>query len=788
MKYYLIAKNNIKRAKIASVTLILLVAIATIFLYVGTQVIMQIDGFVEGKNEAINGADEIIIADRALDEQVKEIYEGTDGFVKMQRTDGVLFGTVKLSNKNLNEVKFSMPVLIQKRDDKRTISKIKMTQDSDKAYENGVVLPYVLKAANGYQIGDTIVLSIDNKDIELTIAGFNEDVMFSTATNLMMYNFYVSNDTFQKLEQENGAVKCSISLALIKNRTDGVAFENEIIEKIKREVSDISLVYITSNYQSLKVGASVFVLIITSVLIAFSGIILIVSMIVIRFSATNHIENNIKNIGAMEAIGYTPRQLLFAILLEYGITASIGVIVGILLSFGIAPVVSKVISSSNGLNWIAMPSSKAVIITLIVIISFVLLFSYTSAVKIKKITPLTALRSGIETHNFKKVCIPLAKTRWNLSIAMSMKEFLYNKRQNVVAGIIIMLLSVVCVLALSMYYNFVIDTSSMMRLVGIENAQVEMNVTKDTLHLIDEVAKMKEVSKVTKLEAFGTTIRYKDKMAVPNFQVTEDYDNLQIKTIIQGRMPKHANEITTTVLVLDELGAKIGDTVLVEYNDSSKEYLVVGITQHISYLGKGAEITTEGLKRLDQNFEGTTAMVYLKDNVDTDQFISKLSNRYHDELIQLKNNKETLDKMLTSFAGAIRIISIGCLVIAGMIITFIMFLVVRTRVNKEKMHMGISKALGFTSKQLSGHILMSQSPVIMVSAILGSVAGYYLTNPMIALSLASNGILRCNFYIPLQYVILTAVGISILGFFTVLVISMRIRKISPMQMISQREN
>jgi putative ABC transport system permease protein len=140
---------------------------------------------------------------------------------------------------------------------------------------------------------------------------------------------------------------------------------------------------------------------------------------------------------------------------------------------------------------------------------------------------------------------------------------------------------------------------------------------------------------------------------------------------------------------------------------------------------------------------------------------------------------------MKSFGSAIKIIAIGCIAVTILIVVFIMFLIVRVRVMKERKRMGVLKALGYTSTQLIGHILMSQIPVIVISSILGAIAGLYATNPIMALSLASNGILHCSFYVDKTFVIITPIGISIVGLLTVLAVAMGIRKISPSEMFEQ---
>ncbi|PKM71046.1 MAG: hypothetical protein CVU92_10475, partial [Firmicutes bacterium HGW-Firmicutes-17] len=104
---------------------------------------------------------------------------------------------------------------------------------------------------------------------------------------------------------------------------------------------------------------------------------------------------------------------------------------------------------------------------------------------------------------------------------------------------------------------------------------------------------------------------------------------------------------------------------------------------------------------------------------------------------------------------------------------------------RERTRLGVSKALGFTANQLIGQILISEMPVIIGAAVVGAIAGYFATNPMLALMLAANGILNCDFYVAPSLVVFTAIGISLLGLVTVLIVAGKIRKISPCQMFEE---
>ncbi|SEW06891.1 ABC transporter permease [[Clostridium] fimetarium] len=789
MKLFMIAKNNIKKAKFSTATLVILIAITTVFLYIGTNVLANIGTFIENKNTEVNGAHFIAIVDGKFDKAVKDICESIDGFQYMEREDAIMSLSSEFQDINVGEKNYSMSSILLNIGTKRAISTVHIIDQANIIPENGIIVPYVLKVSREYKTGDTLRFSVNGKSIDFEIAGFYEDLIFANPSNVSTYKLFIVDKKLNDLiNNPDYGVKCSYTPVITNNINKSEDFENQYTNKLKSVITDGDGSYASLNYSTMKTGSSVFINIIMAVLVTFSIIVLAIALIVIRFSTATHIENNIKNIGAMEATGYTTRQILNSILLEYMIIAIVGYIVGIISSLLVSPAVSGIVSSSIGLRWKTDISLKAVTVSFVVIVLSVLAIAYFSAVKIKKITPLTALRNGIGTHNFKRNSIPLDKTKLNVNIALGIKAFIYNKKQNFMVGIIVMLLSVICVFAFTMYYNFVVDNTEMIKLTGMENADVQMTAQEDEDRIFDEIAEMPEVESTVRINSYDGIIDYSGKESSANIKITQDYSNLKINTCVKGRMPCNDNEITITSIVLDELGAKIGDTISIKYNDITREFLVVGITQHLSRNGRGAEITTQGMKKLVPYYEEKELLIHLKENVNTNQFVTKINNSYKDQKVQCINWYEVIDIMLKTFSSSIKIIVIGCVMITAFIIIFVMFLVIRVRILKERTRLGVSKALGFTSNQLIGHVVISEMPVILLASIIGSILGYIGTNPMMAMMLASNGILNCAFYIDISLILMTPLVISMLGLITILTVSFGIKKISPCKMFEEAKN
>ncbi len=627
---------------------------------------------------------------------------------------------------------------------------------------------------------------VDDASIDLEIAGFYEDLMFASPTNVSMYKLFVGDQQFNELiAQPEFGLTVSYSAVILNdiNRSDD--FESLYAERIKTIMTTNAGNHAALNYGTMKIGVATFINIIMAVLLSFSIIILAIAAIVIKFSTITHIENNIKNIGTLEAMGYTTRQIIRATLLEYLIIAMVGFMVGLGASLFISPVITNVVSSSIGLSWTMGIYPVAVLASLGMVMILVLGIAYFSAFKIKRITPLAALRNGVQTHHFIKNKIPLEQTKLSLNAAMGLKMLIHNKRQNLIAAVIIMLLSLVTVFSLASYYNFSVDKTAMIKLIGLETAEVQLTALADEQRIFTEIAAMPEVEDTIKLDAFEAVIKFQGKESGANARITKDYSRLKVNTCVKGRMPAGDNEIAITSIVLNKIGAQIGDTVSIENNGSAREFLVVGITQQFNMLGRGAAITTAGMKKMVPSYQEQVLKIYLKDGQDTEKFVTKLNNQYASEKVQSVSYFESIEMMLNSFEASIQIVVVGCLGVIAVIIVFILFLIVRVRLLRERTRLGVSKALGFTSNQLIGQLLISEMPVIIGASMAGAAAGYFTTNPLLALMLSANGILNCDFYVDPGMVLLTPIGISLIGLGTVLIVSGRIRKISPCKMFEE---
>lgn len=782
MRFLLIAKSYYRKNKSMSLTLLLLIIFASILFYIGTSVVLDIGSFLDDKNDSLNGSDFTVVVSKELDDTVQSIFQEMDSYEQIEENEALKFSAV-FKNITLDDNSQSMDCLLMNADEREEISTLKIIDQDEVKLPNSIVLPYYLKVAKGYRTGDEIKISNGSHERTYIIYGFAEDVMYATPSNVTCYKGYVFEDEFAKLKEIKEYSPCLVYKTKMKAGTDLIAYSDLFVKKLN-SIDSVAMANSTiMDYDTMKVGVSFFLIIIMSIFIAFSAIIILIALTVMRFGIVTQIEGNIKNIGSMEALGYTGKELVKSTVLQYTLLALLGLLIGVSIGTFSSRFMTNLISSSIGMEWNPSYNLVAIAINFAVILALVIMITFLAASKLKRITPIMALRSGIETHNFKKNYFALHKSPFHVHISVGLKGLMQNMQQNIIILVIVILMSFVSVFSYTINYNFNIDDTASLRLIGIEKSQILVTyMGEDSLELFDELADIKQVRKTSRLMQLNMTVSNNDLETMPNVKICNDYSLLEIQTIVEGRYPIHDNEVSLTSVIMKRLNTKIGDVIYLGENDNKKEFIIVGENQQISGLGKGACITEEGMKRINPQFTPYLVYLYLESSEQIPEVMKYIDENYKDYPLEVLNLEENFDTVLGSFNVAIVSLCIAFIVITLGIIALILYLIIKIKLLKEKLRIGIAKALGYTTGQIILQIIISFCPVCILGALIGTILAMFLINPTFALLLAVTGIRNSQFTINPVLTMLIFLGISVFSIIVTALVARSIRKITPCEL------
>ncbi|WP_232328984.1 ABC transporter permease [Metabacillus litoralis] len=775
-----LAMANIRKSKSATASLFIFILVASLLLNIGLMVITQLNTFFDNKIEQLKDPHVTFVMDHeSYQPTYREFLENYPGVTETEIEDII---NMDIANFTFGNGELTSSAIIFNADANRNIGKLKLVEKLNTSSTNDIFAPYSFKTNGGYELGDHFTLTYQDKEYEYRISGFFETTMMGT-NNIGVMKFMLPETSYRQLADElDNRSKALILSAMMEDKIQSSNLNNDFIQEVQSQANESTSYILGLDIGLVKNVNSLTINIIATILVAFATIIVLVSLIVIRFRVSNSIEDGMENIGALKAIGYTSWQILSSIILQFILIVLCASVVGIALSYVLMPFFGGIISTLTGLIWV---QEFDIIINLVSInlVSFcVVIVTLLSAFRVRKILPVAALRGGIHTHSFRKNHFPLEQARGGLHFLLAIKSMLANAKQNMMILLIIIALTFATVFSAVLYYNVASDKTAFVNIFGSEPANVFLTVKSDadTRDLLSDIEQMDHVRKVNIFDLIETKVD--DQTVYTN--VTDRYKQLENNIVYEGRQPVHENEISISWVVSNQINKGIGDTVEVEYGNEASSYIVTGLSQSIGNLGQVAAVTMEGIQQLHSDYKGKSLYVYL-DGISNKDFIKNVQSQYGHHIVETLDIDENIESQTGMYTTAVFAVMVMVLTITVLVVVMILYLVIKTMIIKRKKEFGVMKAIGYSTIQLMNQISISFLPVIITGVAIGGVLGFYFTNPMLSLLLSSAGVKRLDFTIHLPIILLPCVGILILAYLVSMFVSRSIKKISAYALITE---
>ncbi|MEK4425058.1 ABC transporter permease [Solibacillus sp. FSL K6-1523] len=776
-----LALSNIRKSKSATVSLFIFILVAALLLNIGLMVITQINAFFDSKAEQLKDPHAIIMMDHAsYHSKYGEFITNYPGVTETETEEAILMNLAKY---NFGDNDLTSSAAIFNAENHRTIGKLKLVEKLNNSSTNDIFIPNIFKTNGNYELGEEFTITYQNKNYDFRVAGFFETAMMGT-TSVGIMKFMLPAISYEIFADElDKQMEGLVLSAMMEDKIQSTNLINDFTKAYPGlSAGDTNSFFWTLDIDMVKNVSTLTINIIAMILVAFAAIIVLVSLIVIKYRVSNSIEDGMKNIGVLKAIGYTNGQILSSINLQFVLIALSASLVGVALSYGLMPFIGNIISSLSGLVWNQKFDMMINLANIFIVTLCVVIVTLISAFRVRKITPIMALRGGIQTHNFRRNHFPLEKMRAGLHFSLAIKSMLSNVKQNFMILFIIIALTFASVFSVVLYYNIASDKTAFVNLFGAEPGNVLITVQPDasTKELLGHI---KQMDQVRKAEIFDLIPIKIDNQTVYN-TVTDNYDQLENNVVYEGRQPKYENEISISWVVSNQINKGIGDTVEVEYGTEATRFLVTGLSQSIGNLGQISALTMDGIQQLQSDYKGMTLYVYL-DGISNESFIKKVQKQYGDYIVETLNIDENIESQTGIYTTAVFAVMVMVLAITVLVVVMILYLVIKMMIIKRKKEFGVMKAIGYSTIQLMHQISISFVPVMITGVAIGGVLGYFYTNPMLSVLLSSVGVKRLDFTVHLPTILILCTGIFIVGYIVAMFVSLKIKKISAYSLMTE---
>ncbi len=775
-KLFLIARSNMRKEKGQTVAIVVLILLASMLLNLWLMLSMDYKANFLRYHDKLN-AEHVTLAVDDADGTVYGFLTETlakDTAVKEYRLDKCMHmvGTFPYNGGMMN----GQFIFMDKQTAiSRTIGKAEIVEEGK--FTSGVYLPMLYKS-DDYSIGKTIELTIGSHPVTYTVCGFFNSVMMGSH-NCALTQIILTQDEYAELEELNYAFQTTLCSVRLNEKSTNLTYEATLKAIVSERFPNTRM---TSNcYDIVSQSRYISQGICSAVISSMAFLVLLIALVVIISNIINYIQVSIKNLGALKAAGYTSGQLVCSLLLQFLVLTVIAAIAGAALSYAIFPAINTMMIAQTGIPYAIHFLPLPVIISLIILGGTVALSVWLSARRIKKIEPIVALRSGVQTHNFKKNRVPLEKTRAPLNFALALKTTLSGVKHNITVCITMLVLSLVVVFSGLMTENIIVDMTPFLNLIVGETADSAINVQTgiedDFLEVLNSDSRAEKVYLYNSLNV--SHVGGAELMAT----LCDDFSKANNQSVVfKGRFPKYDNEIAIGAKYAREHGFNVGNEIEITANGKTEKYLICGFTQITNNLGRDCLLTRQGYERLG-TLQNVTYYINLAEGTDIDEFNEEMQGKFDGNVNGVINVKTTIDGAASVYVSLITIIVIAILVLSAIIIAFVLYLLVRTMLNNKKRDYGILKSLGFTTKQLVVQTALSFMPAVIIATVIGIIVSCIAINPLMSLFFSTMGIVKCTFNIPILFSSVAGIGFIILSFGIACLLSLKIKKIAPRNLL-----
>lgn len=779
-KYFLIAASNLRRAKGQTTAIVALIVLASAMLNLWMMLSMDYKRNFDRYHEKLN-AEHVTLALSSRSEElmdfVAETLEKDERTMEFIMEDALcIVGSFAY---NEGEVNTEFVILEKETALNRVIGRIEIVEEG--ICTGGVYLPMLYGMDGNISPGDRIEINIGSNTLEYTVCGFFNSIM-AGSHNCSMSALLLTEDLYEELEEKGYAPASTLVSVRIRESGESEDFEAMLKNTVSSRFPEVRTQ--SNSYTMVSASRYISQMICSGVVSAMAFFVTVIALVVIASNVIQDIQENMRSLGALKAIGYRSGQIIGALLLQFSGVAVLASLAGIGVSYCLFPTVNTMMISQTGIPYEIHFLSVPFGLTVCAIGGTVTLAVWLSARRIRRIDPVIALRHGVSTHNFKRNHVPLGETWMPLHLALAMKTTLSGVKQNVTVCITMLVLSLVVVFSGLMVENVIVNMDPFINLIVGETADSCINV--DAAAEAEFLRMMETEDSVEKVYLYHSEeVTHGDGDGIVLIAtMSEDFSKVNNQDVcFQGRFPRYDNEVALAAKYAGEKNLKIGDEITLRAQGQGQKYLICGFTQISNNLGKDCLLTREGYARMGTP-ENLSYYVNLEPGTDIEVFHERISSRLGRDVNATINVRSTIDGSSAVYVSLMKILVAVVLVLAGAVVVFVLYLLVRTMLNSKTGDYGIMKALGYTTGGLILQMAVSFMPAVILSCGVGLALCAGIINPLTALFLHGIGIVKCTFIVPVDFIAVTGVGLVSFTFGTACLLSLKIRKISPVTLLS----
>ena len=585
--------------------------------------------------------------------------------------------------------------------------------------------------ALGVDVGDKLIIELNGVKREFVLAGKIKDALFGP--NQLSFTRYIisEEDSSVFLSAENTEEYYGGTLVYIYS-TDIKTALTQIKPLLNNSILTMDRAFMKFCY--------IFDMIVVGILLVVSIILIIIAFVVLRFTISFTLSEEFREIGVMKAIGIRNFKIRGLYLVKYMGLSVIGAAIGLALSFPFGEMLMSVSSQT-----IIIGNQSPILVNIlcaVLVIAVILLFCYGCTGKVKKMSPIDAIRNGQTGERFrKKSLMSLGKSKLPATPFLALNDIVSSpKRYGIISLTFFLCLSLMLILSATVS---TMNSGSLSTTFGwadcdiyldskiIMECMMEDGREKLEKHLDDMEQALEEngiPAKCYQEIMFNLPVSFgENESNISIYQGTGT--TMDMYEYTAGTAPKNTDEIAITRIAADKLNANIGDTITIKTIDGDKEYIISAFFQSMNMQGMGIRLHSDEYINYVQAQGGLNTQIMFTDNPDSKEMEGRIEElqRIFPDYENIETCAETVKDMLgvaDTLAAVKSLIVILTIVIAALITV----LMERSFIAKEQGEIALMKAVGTRNGKIYAYHALRFLFVGMIAVLIGEIFAMPLTH------------------------------------------------------------
>ena len=728
--YLNILKKDLKRKKAMNVILLVFIILATMFVSSSVNNILSVTTALDNYFEMANAPDYLMTTMNKnlavdIDEAISTASE-VDSYavedVLFLAPDNFIFGNKDITvngGTNIVQSDIGMNYFLSDGSILEKVNQGELYITENKANAIGV------------EIGDKLTIEVNGANREVIFTGKIKDALFGS-NQITITRYIISVEDYNALTSaENAEEFYGGSLVYIHS------FDIDTLVKQIKPLVDNSI--LTFDRASMEF-TYIFDMIVVGLLLVVSLILIAVAFVVLRFTITFTLSEEFREIGVMKAIGISNFKIRGLYLVKYLGLSVIGAVIGLVLSFPFGEMLMSVSSQT-----IIVGNSNPILVNIfcaVLVIAVILLFCYGCTGKVKKMTPIDAIRNGQTGERFrKKSVMSLGKSKLSATPFLALNDIVSSpKRYSIITFTFFLCLSLMLMLSATVS---TMNSDSLAATFGwadcdiyldskiVMECMLEGGDEKLEKHLDDMEKTLAEngiPAKCYQEMVFSLPVVYGENEGnITIYQGTGT--TMDMYEYTEGTAPQNTNEIAITRISAETLDANIGDTVTIKTVDGDKEYIILAFFQSMNQQGVGIRLHSNEYINYVQANGGISTQIMFTDNPDDKEIERRIDEiqRIFPDYENIKTCAEAVADMI-GVAETLDVVKSLVVILTIVLSALITVLMERSFIAKEQGEIALMKAVGIRNGKICAYHTLRFLFVGIIAVIIGEIFAMPLTH------------------------------------------------------------